>query len=83
MRIPSLTPIRSPTYWHASQVGSSIAQNFGASISATGCFVEAGALALIDEDADAAAIPPDAGTAFSSPPLPVDFSADVAASERR
>lgn len=33
--------------------------------------------------APAPATPPDDGTAFSSPPSPVDFSAEVAASVRR
>jgi hypothetical protein len=71
-------------YWQASHVGSSIAQNFGSSRAAA---VEAGA-ALPDawrvfDAAPLLEIPPEAGTEFSSPPRPVDFSADVAASVRR
>ena len=52
-------------YWQASQVGSSIAQNFTSVAAST------------------AVMPPCAGTALSSPPRPVDFSADVAARVRR
>ena len=76
-----LNPTPVSSHWQASQVGSSIAQNFGASISATGCFDCA--LDRIDDDACAAdaPMPPDADTALSSPPRPVDFSAEVAASE--
>ena len=51
-------------------------QNFGSASVAFG----AGALRLL---APVARVPLDVGTAFSSPPSPVDFSADVAASVRR
>ena len=57
-------------YWHASQSGLSMEQNFASSTVAS--------LA-----APIAPTPPDAVTAFSSPPLPVDFSAEVAARVRR
>jgi len=53
----------------------SIAQNLG-SASAAGA-------ALVRPAAAIAPKPPDSATAFNSPPRPVDFSADVAASERR
>src|SRR5450432_126993 len=57
-------------YWHASQSGLSMEQNFASSAVAS--------LAV-----PIAPTPPDAVTAFSSPPLPVDFSAEVAARVRR
>ena len=60
---------RNHAYWQASQVGSSMAQNF---TSVAG-----------SEAAAAPAMPPCAGTALSSPPRPVDFSADVAPRVRR
>jgi hypothetical protein len=63
-------------YWHASHVGSVIRHIFG-SASATVALVEA------SEPAAAPWCAPDDDTAFSSPPRPVDFSADVAASVRR
>ena len=67
-------------YWHDSQLGSSILQNFTSG--SGGCIL--GAEALMPAPAAAApATPPEVGTAFNSPPWPVDFSADVAASVRR
>jgi len=54
-------------YWQASQVGSSIAQNFGATSSV----------------ATAAYVGICADTAFNSPPRPVDFSAELTANERK
>lgn len=51
-------------------------QNWGSGVAAFG----AGAFRLLAPVAD---FPLDVGTAFSSPPSPVDFSADVAASVRR
>ena len=67
-----------PTFggpWHASQVGSSIAQNFGSGSATEAGFARAFAVST--------GIAPDSETALSSPPRPVDFSADVAASVRR
>jgi hypothetical protein len=65
----------SAAYWHASQVGSSIAQNFGATSS---CTADLPGIAAAPP-----AAPIDDDTALSSPPRPVDFSAEVAASVRR
>ena len=59
----------SPAYWHASQSGLSIEQNLPSASAAP--------------SPAPSPSPPWAGTAFSSPPLPVDFSAEVAASVRR
>ena len=58
------------SYWQASHSGLSIEQNLAPS-------------AAPSPAAPIADMPPDAGTAFNSPPLPVDFSAEVAASVRR
>src|SRR6266511_2843170 len=76
-------------HWHASQSGLSIEQNFGAASSGGGAFAcfaafacGADAMMLLLNDG-AALKPPDSVTEFNSPPLPVDFSADVAASVRR
>ncbi len=64
-----------PAYWQASQSGLSIEQNF-ASVAGV---LSTGAAAT----GAAAAYPPSTGTAFSSPPRPVDFSAEDAPSVRR
>src|SRR5689334_13716154 len=93
------TPGRPLLHWHDSQSGLSIEQNFGASGSCTAYDFGADALMLdarleacpeVMPPAPAIApapamlpTPPDADTAFNSPPWPVDFSAEVAASVRR
>jgi len=64
-----------PRYWQASQSGLSIEQNLAAS--------PVPSPAPSAETAAIAERPPPEGTALSSPPLPVDFSAEVAASVRR
>ena len=63
---------RQGNYWHASHSGLSMEQNFPAASADP-------SPAPMPE----APRPPWAGTAFNSPPLPVDFSALVAASVRR
>ncbi len=68
-------PAHAVAYWHASHVGSSIAQNLGATSSCTAGLACIPAAPLTDSRDD--------DTALSSPPRPVDFSADVAASVRR
>ena len=65
-------------YWQASQSGLSIEQNFA---SVAGVLSTAAAAAIAA--CAAAAKPPSTGTAFNSPPRPVDFSAAVAAKVRR
>ena len=64
-----------PRYWQASHSGLSIEQNLPADSAAPSPAPAA--------SAPDAAMPPVAGTALSSPPLPVDFSAEVAARVRR
>jgi len=74
-------------YWHDSQLGSSTAQNFAG---AGSCAVSAGFFGILIAEAPVDAFlplampieSPEEDTALSSPPWPVDFSADVAASVR-
>ena len=76
--LPTVLGPRSLIYWHASQSGSSMAQNL---ISLAGSLALIAAAAPAAEAADAAAIDDEdgddvaPGTAFNAPGATVDFSA--------
>ena len=72
-------------YWQLSHSGLSIEQNF-ISVAGNSASIAAMVGAELIELAPAAEVwvyPPSIATAFNSPPLPVDFSAAVAAMVRR
>src|SRR4029453_17581724 len=85
--LPSSLPSpqrRGTPHWHASHVGSLIRHNLGSSSSFTADNPGALPLALFPAAMPPpTCAPPEEFTAFNSPPRPVDFSADVAASVRR
>ena len=76
-------PRRDPNHWHASQLGSSMAQNLMSDPAVASPSLSAGKAAAEARFALALEAPPLLDTAFMCPAFTVDFSACVAPTVRR